>query len=423
MSVKSIPLNSLVRHVVLPVLALFCLLLVFFAVKWYLANSISARAEQRELAELAADLAPSDPQSYYALAVLDEKSFLPEDVPKSLREFEQAVALSPNDYRLWFALGRARERSGDAEGAESAMRQALALAPHYAQVQWAVGNVLLRRGKTDEAFAEIRRAVESDAAFANPAVSTAWQFFDGDLSQISRAVGDSPQAKSTVSAFLARQKRFDEAFQAWNTLSESDKRETYRQGSDELLKHLLQAKKFRDALSVQTQIDLSETEKPAVEKIANAGVETKVNTGNPSVFEWQIAEGTQPTIGVDDKHKKSGNFSLVIAFNSANGQDFRAVQQTVVVAPNEKYRFEVFFRSELKTTATLKWEIVDAADGKILATTEAIAGNSDWSALKAAFTASPNTEAVTIRLARMNCNAAICPIAGKVWFDDFSLDK
>jgi Tfp pilus assembly protein PilF len=423
MSVKSIPLNSVARHVILPVAGLFCLLLVFFAVKWYLANMISARAEQRELAQLSADLAPADPQSFYALAVLDDKSFLPEDLPKSLGEFEQAVALSPNDYRLWFALARARERSGDAEGAENAMRRALALAPHYAQVQWALGNILLRRGKTNEAFAEIRRAVEGDASFANPAVSTAWQIFDGDLAPISQAVGDSAQAKSALSAFLARQKRFDEAFEAWNALSENDKRETYRQSSDELLRHLLQAKKFRDALSVQTQIDLSETEKPVAEKITNAGFETKVNTASPGIFEWQIADGVQPTIGVDDKHRKSGSYSLIMAFNSANGQDFRAVHQTIVVAPNEKYKFEVFFRSELKTSATLKWEIVDAADGKILAATEALAGNSDWSALKAAFTASPNTEAVTIRLARVSCGTAVCPISGKVWFDDFSLDK
>jgi tetratricopeptide (TPR) repeat protein len=421
MSIKSIPLNSLTRHIVLPLAALFCLLLVFFALKWYLANMVSARAEQKELAELAVDLAPNDPQSFYAQAVLLEKSFLPEDLPKSLAAFEKAAALSPNDYRLWFALGRARERGGDAEGAEMAMRKALALAPHYAQVQWTLGNVLLRRGKTDEAFVEIRKAVESDAAFANPAVAIAWQIFDGDAARISRAVGESAQAKSVLSSFLAREKRFDEAFNTWNALSEKDKKETYRQSGDEFLKQLVQAKKFRDALDVQTQLAAPEVEKPAPEKISNAGFETAVNTTNPSVFEWQIAEGTQPAVGVDDKLKTGGNYSLVIAFNSPNGQDFRSIQQTVLVSPNKTYKFEVAFRSDLKSSATLKWEIVDAADGKILAATPVVTGSSDWSKLTATFTA-PATEAVTIRLARTTCTAAICPISGKVWFDDFRLE-
>ncbi|HLM01215.1 MAG TPA: tetratricopeptide repeat protein, partial [Pyrinomonadaceae bacterium] len=227
MSIKSIPLNSVARHAGLPIAALLCLLLVFFAIKWYLANTISARAEQKELAELAVDLAPSDPQSHYALAVLGEKSFLPEDLSKSPAEFEKAAALAPNDYRLWFALARARDRAGDAEGAESAIRRASELAPHYAQVQWALGNILLRRGKTEEAFAEIRKAVKGDATFTNPAVSIAWQIFDGDPARISRAVGDSSQAKSVLSAFLAKQKRFDEAFQIWNTLSDVEKQKTY----------------------------------------------------------------------------------------------------------------------------------------------------------------------------------------------------
>lgn len=429
MSIKSIPLNSLTRHVVLPVAALFCLLLVFFALKWYLANAVSSRAEQKELAELAVDLAPSDPQSHYALAILDEKSFLPEDLPKSLAAFERAAALSPNDYRLWFALGRARERSGDEEGAELAMRKALELAPHYAQVQWTLGNVLLRRGKTDEAFTEIRKSVESDAAFAGPAVAIAWQIFDADAARISQAVGDSPQAKSALSAFLARHKRFDEAFTAWNALTEKDKRETYRPSSDELLKQLLEAKKFRDALDVQTQIAVvaaaPDAEKPAPEKIRNAGFETGVNTTSPSVFEWRIADGVQPAIGVDDKLKTGGNYSLVIAFNSPNGQDFRAVQQTVVVSPGKTYKFEVAFRSDLKTSATLKWEIADAADGKILATTQAVPANSDWSKLTANFTVPAASEAVTIRLARAACTNALtgaCPISGKVWFDDFTLE-
>ncbi|MDQ3798250.1 MAG: tetratricopeptide repeat protein [Acidobacteriota bacterium] len=423
MSIKSIPLNSLVRHVGLPLAALCCLLGVFFALKWYLANTISARAEQKELAQLAADLAPGDPQSFYALAVLDEKSFLPEDLSKSLAEFETATALSPNDYRLWFALGRARDRAGDAEGAEAAMRKALELAPHYAQVQWAFGNILLRRGKPDEAFAVMRKAVEGDATFANPAVSIAWQIFDGDVSRISQAVGDSPQAKSVLSAFLARQKRFDEAFAAWNALSEKDKKETYRQSGDELLKQLLQAKKFRDALDVQTQLAAPDAEKPAPEKITNAGFETAVNTASPSVFEWQIADGAQPVIGVDDKQKRNGNFSLVLAFNSPNGQDFRAVQQTVVVSPNKTYKFEVSFRSELKTSGSVKWEIVDAAaDGKVLAATQAVPGSADWSKLTATFTAPAATEAVTIRLARTACTAPACPISGRIWFDDFRLE-
>ena len=80
-------------------------------------------------------------------------------------------------------------------------------------------------------------------------------------------------------------------------------------------------------------------------------------------------------------------------------------------------------KSELKTGTTVKWEIVDATDDKVLATTESLADNADWTSLKTEFVVPDVTEAVTIRLVRVACNATLCPISGKLWFDDFSLNN
>jgi hypothetical protein len=74
-------------------------------------------------------------------------------------------------------------------------------------------------------------------------------------------------------------------------------------------------------------------------------------------------------------------------------------------------------------SAALRWEIVDAADGVVLATTNSTLNNADWTNLKAEFTALEQTQAVIIRLAREQCKSIICPISGKVWFDDFSIHQ
>ena len=79
------------------------------------------------------------------------------------------------------------------------------------------------------------------------------------------------------------------------------------------------------------------------------------------------------------------------------------------------------YKTELKTSAGLKWEIADAADGKIFGSTAQITGNSDWTNTSINFNAAATTEAVVIRLTRENCQTGICPVSGKVWFDDFSL--
>ena len=421
--IKSIKLENAFNRTVLIIAGFLCLTAIFFFAKWCFANAIAAQAPIKEVAELSIDLAPNDPQTHYALAVLNEKTFLPEDLPKSLSGFEQAVALSPNDFRLWLAYGKARERSGDGEGAELALRKALEFAPNYAQVQWTLGNVLLRRGKIREAIFEIRRAAESDMNYRIPAVAAAWQIFDGNLASIKQNMGDSANLNSALVMFLAKQKRFAEAVEIWNALPAEEKKTTLKTDGEELFGELIAAKQYRTALEIQTSIDgESNAENFALGKIFNGGFESEVKREKANVFDWQIADGGQPQIGFDDNQKVGGNRSLVIIFNSTDGKDFRQVSQIIAVESARKYSFSTFYKSDLKTSGTLRWEIVDDSNGKVLATTNPISANADWTNLKTEFVTAANTEAVIVRLVRESCKSLICPISGKVWFDDFSVN-
>lgn len=420
---KSIKLNTAVQRAALFAVGLLCILAMYFTVKWYLANTIATQTEYTEAAEYAVALAPRDPRTHYTLAALRERSFLSDDLPKALEEYEKAVSLAPDDFRLWFDLGKAREHAGDSAGAEKALRKALELAPNYSRIHWTLGNLLLREGNTEEAFVEIRKAVENDPDYANPAVTTVWQFFDGNTALISQKIGDSNQIKSALAIFLAGQKRFDEALAVWNQLPASEKKTIYAGDGKQFLQSLVAAKRYRDALSVQTQIDQPETEKPETGKFSNGGFEANISPTDTAIFGWKIADGLQPQIGFDDQQKHGGSRSLVIVFNSPDGRDFRNVQQLIPVESGQHYNFETFMRADLKSPATVKWEIVDAADDKILASTAAVPNSSDWAALTAAFTTAPTTQAVIIRLARVTCPTTLCPITDKVWFDDFNLKK
>jgi len=420
---ESFKLETAPRRAILLGAVFVCLVAAFFFIKWCLANSIAVQSQFIEVAELSARLAPNDPQSHYALAVLNEKTFLPEDLQKSLLGFEQAAALAPYDFRLWLALGKARERRGDTAGAEFALRKALALAPNYADVQWTLGNALLRGGKTGEAFGEMRRAAASDAAYGNQLIITALQISGGDIKSVRQHISDAPNLNSTLAVFLAKGKRLDEALEVWNALPSEEKKTVLKPDGETLFKHLLDEKKYRDALQIQQSImEQSEAENFTTGKIFNGGFEIEVKREKASIFDWQIADGAQPQIGFDDKEKHAGNRSLVIIFNSVNGRDFRAVSQTVVVEARKKYVFELFYKSDLKTVATLRWEIVDAADGKVLGATNVILNNADWTNLKAEFVTLENTQAVVLRLAREPCKSIVCPISGKVWFDDFAIN-
>jgi tetratricopeptide (TPR) repeat protein len=426
MAIKSIKLKTATGRALIGILMIICLAVGYFFVRWCFANTIAARVisledKPKEVAALAIDWAPNDPQTHFASALLHEKTFLPDDLPKSLEEYEKATALSPHDFRLWFELGKARERSGDAAGAHLALNRALQLAPNYAQVQWTLGNFLLRQGRAMEAFAEIRRAAASDQDFSNPAVSIAWQIFEGDIAEIKQHIGDSAHLKSSFAALLAREKRFDESLQVWNSLPEADRKTIFRSSGEEIYQKMIEAKKYRTALEVFSQITEAGERGLAVGEITNGGFEAPVSK-NPSIFQWQIADGTEPQIGVDNTQKRGGTLSLTLVFNNSDAKTFRTVSQSVAVEAGKKYLFETFYKADLKTSATLRWEVMDASDGKVLASTEAIAANSDWTNLRTEFITPESAEAVTIRLVRANCASTMCPISGRVWFDDFKLE-
>ncbi len=423
MSIKSIQLNNIALRAVIIVICLVFIWATYFAVKWTFGNTLAQQvdglppeANPKEIAELSVEMSPNDPRAHFVLAALNEKSFLPDDLTKAIAGYEKAVSLSPNDFRLWLILGKARERSGDAVGAEKAIRKALDLAPNYSEVHWVLGNHLLRQGKMDEAFLEIRKAAETNPDYANPAVVTAWQIFDGDTAQIAQKIGDSVPIKAGLAPFLAKQKRFDDAFTFWNSIPDSEKTTEYKKNGEDLMNVLLEAKSYRHALTIQNQIAPPEADKFSIGNIFNGGFE-KRDAKNTNVFDWKIGDGA----GLDPSQKHSGETSLIILFNSQTGQETRTVQQTVAVEGGKTYKFETFYRTDLKAISTVKWEIVDANSDTILASTEAVANSANWTPLATEFTTSSATQAVIIRLAKVPCKQGICPIAGKVWFDDLSV--
>lgn len=420
MSSKAIEVKTSAGRIVLIIAGLLCIIAGFFAVKWCIGNALIARAEEKQTGELNARLAPSDPMTHFSLALLNEKTFLPEDFEKALKEYEKAAALSPNDYRLWFQLGRARERNGDSEGAEKALRKSLELAPNYSEVQWTLGNLLLRQEKSSEGFNLIRRAAGGNEKFLDPAVSIAWQMFDGDAAQLKQNIGDSSRVNAALASFLLKQERFDEAFEAWNSLPIEERKTAHRQRAEEIYNRLISAGKYRNALKIWA--DIADGGKNyEIGKITDGGFEVNEKQEKKSIFDWHIGEGTQPLIGVDTETIHGGALSQRIIFNSPNGADFRQVSQAVAVEPGKKYEFSMFYRSDLKTDATLKWEIVNAPDNRVLAATAPTTAKADWTNLKAEFTAPETSEAVIIRLTRAACSSAICPISGSLWFDDFVL--
>ena len=404
--------------------ALVCVVLTWFFVKWHFANALASqldrdRPESRLVVDWLTRRAPGDPQIHFLAGALFEKTFDPADLRRSVSEYETAAALSPNNYVMWTNLGRARSLSGDNAGAESAFRRAIELAPHYASVEWLYGNFLIRQGNVDEGFALVVKAADANPQYASPAVTTAFQIFDGDLDRIRQAMGDSDVTNAALAGVLASQKRFDEAWFAWSLLT--DKTGKHKRLGETLVTQMLGDKQFQLAARIQAEIQGEEGTRPDPGQISNGGFEEGVKLRNAGPFEWQIGEGAEPQIGLSDGQRRSGKYSLFMVFNSFETAAFRPVSQIVPVQPGATYEFEVFYRSDVKTTATMLWEVGDAATTGTIASTQPLTPSADWSSAKARFTVPPASDAVVVRFVRQGCSGPSCPANGRISFDDLSI--
>lgn len=392
----------------------------FYVVNWGFGNAVAERSVSIELDRIALKMAPSDPLPHRRLAARLNDTFIAADAERSLFEYELAAKLSPNNYLSWLAVGSARERNGDASGAGSALRYAEILAPNYTQVQWTLGNFLLRQNKTDEAFVEIKKATISDPEYSAPAAATAMQIFSNDLERARNALGRTPRSDAEFAVIAANQKRYDEALNVWNSIPAENRFELKDQGQ-KIAAAMLADNKFRDVLAVNRSIESGV--KAETGKIYNGGFEETILPEAAKLFDWQIAKGTTPVIGLSDSEKHSGNYSLAMVFNSPNGTIDRTISQTIAVEPNSSYKFELFYRSKISSGPPIFWEVVNAEDNSVLAASSPLTLNQTWAPLSMDVTIPENCDGIIIRAAVGKCAALDCSLTGTIWIDDLNLAR
>lgn len=401
----------------------------WFVVRAYVGNTMAEyfQADDRRLetAQSAVSLAPNDPFTHWRLAHVIQNELPPDQISRSVAEYEKAVSLSPNDYRLWMDLGAALEQQGESEKAELAIRQAVNLAPSYAYPRWLLGNLLLRSGRYDEAFAELRLASDRDNSFRPQLFNFAWQLNKDDFHSLTAAVGETAEARAQFSKYLIERGRFDEGLRLWNALTESEKRAN-KPAADAIIATLVQSKRFHQAMTVWNDIAPGVTYRAEIDHVIDGGFEDDVAHDPGAAFGWQVQATPQLQTGIDPRQGHSGTRSLRLLFQVRARIDQMKVSQLVPVQPDTEYEVECYVKTEkLQSAATPVIFIGDAGDRKNLATSEpAPDGNNDWQRVALSFKTGAKTEAITINVDRASCgDNQVCPIFGTAWYDDFNLKR
>lgn len=420
----------------LPVrLGLLILLLVtavwsYFAVRWYIGNTLAEYFNPNEnniqIAQMAVSMAPDDPLTHWRIAQVANKILPLDQQAQAIAEYEKAVALAPNDYRFWMSLGTAYGRSGDSAKAEQALRKAVALAPSYAYPHWYLGNLLLRNGRYDDAFDELRLAAEADIELQPQQFNLLWQIYSNDAEALKRAIGPTAIARAKFALYLLTQGRFEDGLHFWDSLS-SEEKKANKDTSEAIITSLNAVYHFHDAARVWNDVS-SEKYRAEVGRIFDGSFEEPVTYGSDFVFGWQVKQAPQMQVGIDPAKAHGGERSLRLMFQVRANLEGINVSQLVPLAPNTQYDFECFVRTEkLETGSAPQVQIIDPTNGAVLGSSAmAPGGTNEWSPINLSFKTAEKTEAVFLKIVRVSCSTEetpICPIFGAVWYDDFSFKR
>ena len=380
-------------------------------------SEYGSSADSLAATKRAFDLNPNDPEVHYNYAVRLADAGQGD---QATAEFERAASLRPADYFLWQELGRAREESGDLQGAVTALRQAIGLAPDYSQPHWLLGNLLLRNGESDSAFTEMRAAVRSDPTLFPLLNDLAWGVSAGDP----QFVRDSTQPvtdteRIALARFFILHQQIEAGMNMLRTAAQIS-----AENRRAIISELIARQEFQSAHSVWS-MGFGAGEQSKLAGLFDGGFEAAISFDNQG-FGWLPTQLTETVhILVDPNEPQTGTRSLRIDYAGNFDTGVPVISQLVLLAPQTHYQLSFAARTDKLVSAALPVIAVsDAKSNLILAQTVPLfAGTNGWHEFAIDFDTPATTEAVVIRIQRQSCAVQPCPIFGRAWYDSFSLKQ
>lgn len=378
-----------------------------------LLTTYAAQSSQIASANAAVSLSTSNPDAHYVRATILE----PNDLRGAIAEYYQAALARPDDYVLWLSLARASELNGDTARAVAAARQAVPLAPDYAEPHYQLGNILLRAGQRDEAFKELRLAGASNPTLMQGIIDLAWRVSGGNVQFVTRAIEPrTPAAYQALAQYFRQRQDADAAiamYVAAGSSAEQDRRS--------YLAELIGAKRYKEAAALWA-VGRPAGAAPGV--MIDPGFEQETNLNDPG-FGWRLGEkNTGFHLSLDTNNPREGRSSLKIEFDGDSDPFSPVIYQLVLVEPGTRYQLRFAVSSEGIVSGGLPQVVVtDVLANKMLGQSDKFPTTDGWREYTINFDSGQSASAVQIALQRQTCNKSPCPIFGRLWLDNFSLQK
>jgi hypothetical protein len=412
------------RWLLVSVEAAIFLVLIVWAGKAYVANSLASRLTAYNL-ERAVKLDPSNADYHTRLGSLYEYSPLDLQLGKAEEHFRRATHLDPYDPQAWLELAAAMEFQGRLGEAEACLRRVDLLAPNLTTYQWPIGNFYLLQGNTEEAFRHFRVVLSGTPRYDSNVFSLAWKATDDAEKILQQLIPERVTTELSYLNFLVSQRHLDEAQAVWKRIV-AGREEFSPERCSPYIDSLVSARRAEEAYQVWTDLQkkglLRYSSLPSEKNlISNGDFEDELlNFG----FAWRIVPVEGVYAAPDTSTYHSPSHAFLIQFSGKQNLFYQHLFQYVKVSPGQSYRLQAFMKTEgITTDSGPRLQVYDpyniAALNKL---TDNLTGSSDgWMPLLLDFAAGPKTELIIVKLVRFPSGKFDNLISGKVWLDDVRL--
>jgi hypothetical protein len=143
-------------------------------------------------------------------------------------------------------------------------------------------------------------------------------------------------------------------------------------------------------------------------------------------FNWRTDQKAPSLkLSLDLTDPKDGRSALRVDFNGDSDAAAPVISQLVLIEPKTHYQLRFACRTDaIVSGGPPIVSVLDASDSRVLGQSGALPSTSSvWQDRTIDFTSDQTATAIQISIQRDRCATAPCPIFGRLWLDNFSLQK
>jgi tetratricopeptide (TPR) repeat protein len=332
---------------------------------------------------------------------------------------QKAINFRSDDYALWLKLAKNQQAQNQTTAAEDSFQKVIELAPFYGEPHFYHGIFLVANHRKSEGFEQLRFAFRRNPQYFDEVLTLAWRETNENADETIKLL--SPQnsfEKEKIIEFLLDKNIYSTIAALGCRAGDLDDGQRKN-----LVIKLFEKRQFFYAHKI-SESDCNSVNSGAV-NLADGDFETG-DLREGFGFGWRVGDLPETVkIGFDDETKATGRRSFGVVFDGNSEPSIPMISQIVSVGKKRKYRLSFAYRTEkiVSGGVPVLYLISKQLDGDvILKEINLTTDQKDWHTFSTEIETLKQTEAIEIRLARRSCGQSLCPIFGRLWLDNFTIE-